>query len=249
MQGKMRQDLYQELFEVEDHHWWHQHKRAIVHKLLDRFCKPGKLIDVGAGTGKILSELQLKKWQVFGIDGEQEASHLSKLRGVKVKLLDLTLNKLPFADNSFDAALSLDIIEHLPDDVGLISEIYRILKPGAILIITVPAYQWLFSYWDKMLGHKRRYTVGSLRLVCHRSKLQPLYSSYFFSAQLLPAAVVRLIKSLLGQKATNFSDFKSTPIRSISEPLISLYSKLEQFLITTTALPFGLSVVAVTQKR
>ncbi|MFH2062025.1 MAG: methyltransferase domain-containing protein, partial [Candidatus Beckwithbacteria bacterium] len=70
----MRQDLNKELFNVENNHWWHQHKRKLVHQLIQKYVsKPGVVLDVGAGTGKLLEELKLNGWQVSGVDGAIEA--------------------------------------------------------------------------------------------------------------------------------------------------------------------------------
>ena len=161
----MRQDLYPELFEVEDSHWWHQHKRQIVHKLIKVFAdKKGRVLDIGAGTGRILSELKQMGWQVKGIDTEKQAAKQSQKREIELKLIDIDKQILPFKANSFEVVLCLDSLEHLTNEVKVLKEIIRVTKPGGIIILTVPAYQWLYSYWDKMLGHKKRYSKNKAHL-------------------------------------------------------------------------------------
>ena len=247
MNGVMRQDLYPELFEVEDSHWWHQHKRQIVHKLIKVFAgKRGKVLDIGAGTGKILSELKDKGWQIMGIDEEKEAVKWSKKRGVKIMQANLE-KKLPFKENSFDLVLSLDALEHLRKDSNALKEINRVLKSKGIAIITVPAYQWLFNYWDKMLGHKRRYSKQSLKKIIKAKNFNIEYLGYF-SMFIFPLAIlVRLIKKLLGK--TQISDFQTTPLSLVSTPVIRLFNYIERILITLISLPFGLSVICVIRKK
>ena len=243
----MRQDLYQELFEVENNHWWHQHKRKLVHQLISEYLgRPGKVLDVGAGTGKILSELKNKGWQIKGVDGEKEAVRWAKKRGVVIKQHDLT-KKLPFKNNSFDLVVSLDVLEHVKDDVGLLKEMRRVVKPQGIILITVPAYQWLYSYWDKMLGHFKRYSRGDLEKLSLQVKLKPVFVSFYSSFFLIPAMLVRLLKSK--SKKQEVSDFQTTPLAFISVPVLSILGIIERLLIRFIKLPFGMSLVCVFQKN
>ena len=244
---KMRQDLYQELFEVENNHWWHQHKRKLVHQLISKYLgRPGKVLDVGAGTGKILSELKNKGWQIKGVDGEKEAVRWAKKRGVIIKQHDLT-KKLPFKDTSFDLVVSLDVLEHIKDDQKLMQEMKRVVKPGGLIVVTVPAYQWLYSYWDKMLGHFRRYLKGDLEKLCLKVKLKLVFISYYSSFFLLPAMLVRLVKSK--DKNQTASDFQTTPLAFISVPVLSILGIIESLLIRFIKFPFGMSLVCVFQKN
>lgn len=248
MQGKMRHDLYQELFRVENQHWWHLHKRLVIHQFIEKYVTRGRVLDVGAGTGKILSELKLKGWQVIGVDGEKEAIFFSKKRDVPVKLVDLEKGKLLFKRNHFDLVLVLDILEHLKDDGGILKEIKRVIKVNGLVLITVPAYCWLFSYWDKMLGHQRRYSKTLLEKKLKKAGLEVIYLGYFFSLFLFPALLVRLVKTFLGNKKHQVSDFQTTPFRSISLPIIKVYGKIERELLHFLKLPFGLSILCVAQK-
>ena len=243
----MRQDLYKELFEVENDHWWHKHKRKLVHQLISKYVnRPGKVLDVGAGTGKVLSELKLTGWQVEGVDGEKEAVRWAKKRGVVIKKHDL-VKKLPFKDNSFDLVVSLDVLEHIKDDKKLLKEMKRVVKPKGIILVTVPAYQWLYSYWDKMLSHFRRYSKRDLRKLGNQVKLTMTFISYYSSFYLLPAVLVRKIKASKPKQA--MSDFQTTPLPLVSIPLLTFFGMIERLLIKMTRLPFGMSLVCVFQKN
>jgi SAM-dependent methyltransferase len=249
MQGKMRRDLYAELYKVEDSHWWHQHKRAVVRMLLEQFARKGEVMDLGSGTGKILEELRRRGWQVMGIDGAKEAVAWSKKRGIKVLRVDLEQPPLPVEENRFEAVLALDLLEHLHQDVQLIKEAYRILKPGGVLIATVPAYPWLFGYWDRMLGHQRRYNREELKEKLEQQGLRLKKLSYYFCLPLFPSLLVRGVKALVkpGGK-TSISDFQTTPLAFISVPVLRAYSSLERAWLSRYNLPFGLSLLLVGQK-
>lgn len=249
MQGKMRKDLYKELFEVENYHWWHDHKRKVVHQMIKKYAQKGRVLDLGVGTGKILAELKAKGWQVSGVEGEKEALTWSKKRGITLKLLDIESQRLPFVKESFDLVLGLDVLEHVVNEKSVLAEIKRVLKPNGVLILTLPAYQWLFSYWDKMLGHQRRYTASTLRKKLAQAGLTIEHISYYCSLFLLPAVLVRIYKSLFTRQKQAVSDFKTTPLAYVSVPLLTLYTSLERKLLNFTSLPFGLSVIGVAYKK
>ena len=248
MPGHMRQDLYPELFAVEDNHWWHQHKRALVRQWLKKWLpRPGRIIDVGSGTGKILEELKYEGWEVLGVDGAREAIHLSRKRGVEVKQVNLSQSKLPFAANSFNAAICLDTLEHLEDDLGILIEMRRIVKKGGIIIITVPAHPWLFSYWDKMLGHFRRYKKSDLLKLCKRSGLKLINISYLFSFLLLPAIAIRWFKKTLHLQEV--SDFTDAPGYTLVMLPLQILGFLERTWLKYANVPLGLSLICVLKKK
>jgi len=242
----MRKDLYKELFEVEDKHWWHDHKRRVIHQMIDKFVQRGEVLDIGAGTGKILSELKDKGWQVTGIDGEKEAIKWSQKRGIKIQQVNIE-KRLGFDRNSFELVLALDVIEHLEKDKKMLGEINRILKPKGVAVITVPAYQWLFNYWDEMLRHKRRYAIKSFKEIVDLNQFAIEYLSYFSMFIFPIAVIVRLIKKMLGKTET--SDFQTTPLSLISIPVIKFFNYIERVLLSIISLPFGLSVICVIRKK
>jgi SAM-dependent methyltransferase len=246
MKGKMKPGLYQELFQVENQHWWHEHKRKLAHFLIQKYARKGRVLDLGAGTGKMLQELEDKGWQTEGLEGEKEAIEWSKKRGVKLRLFDLNKPRLPFKTNSFALAMALDTLEHLSNDLALLKEMKRLAKPQGLILITVPAYPWLFSYWDRMLGHQRRYSRKSVVNLIKKSGLKIEFLSYFSSFWLLPAVLVRVTKSFLSRKPV--SDFQTTPFPSFSLPIIKLLSRVERIILSWTRLPAGLSIVCLARK-
>lgn len=244
----MRQDLYKELYRIEENHWWHLHKQSVVFQMIKKFAQKGKVLDIGAGTGKILSLLKKKGWQIYGIEGEKQAIKLAKKRRVSLVSVDLESQKIPYKDNSFDLVLLLDVLEHVDNQQHLLAEIKRLLQRNGVAIISVPAYQWLFCYWDEMLRHKRRYTKKSLKKVLQNQDFNFLFLSYFNSLLLLPAILVRFVKRIINSRQ-DVSDFQSTPLSFISVPIIKSYFYLERLWLKKFSLPFGLSVMAVVYKK
>src|SRR3989338_545184 len=248
MAGIMRQDLYRELFEVEDHHWWHKQKRLMVHSLIERNCRqPGRVLDLGAGSGKLLDELKQKGWQVAGVDADEKAVRLARRRGLKLVKLNQNQIRLPFTDNNFDLVVSLDTLEHVKTDAAAIGEMKRVVKPEGLILITVPANPWLFSYWDKMLGHFRRYSKTSLARLIKTAGLRPVFVSFFFSYLLLPVSLIRWFRNRL--KLTAVSDFQLTPVNFLVAPLMAFLGFLERQVVKFTPLPFGLSLICLIKKK
>ena len=244
-QGTMRQDLYPELYRVEDRHWWHRQKRRVIHRLVKQFCpKTGKVLDVGCGAGKLLQELADLGWLAEGVDTILDQG---RRRGLKLKKINLQTQPLPYPKNHFDLVVCLDTLEHMSDDKRLVAEMARVVKAKGIIIISVPAYSWLFSYWDKMLGHFRRYNRKTLLRAVPRNTAKLRFLSYYFSFLLLPAILVRFIKVVSRQKQQ--SDFSADPLPVFSHALVNILGGLELLWLKRYSIPFGLSLVGVWQKR
>lgn len=253
----MRQDLYEDLYTKEHTHWWHVGKRTIVYGLLDRYLPNGpssesrQALDLGCGTGLNLEGLE-QYARATGTDYFEEALHFCRARG-HTMLCKADAVDLPFPDATFDIITALDVLEHLDDDYAALKELWRVMKPGGILIVSVPSYRFLWTYWDDILGHRRRYTTGMMRKVATRAGFRTRKLTYSNMLTLAPAMVVRLSKALLyssaarqGKPRNPKTDFMTLPT-PINSALIAYY-KLETKLLRRGRLPFGLSVVTVLQK-
>ena len=160
---------------------------------------------------------------------------------------------LPFPDRSFDIVTALDVIEHLDDDLVALRELKRTMRQGGLLIISVPAYPAIWSYWDDILGHRRRYTVSAMRQVVEKAGLRVRRVSYSNALILAPTMAVRTLKSVQ-QKASERAgvggdpetDFM--PVPSWANSLLIKYYMWEASSLSRRKLPFGLSVVCVAQR-
>jgi SAM-dependent methyltransferase len=251
----MRPDLIKDLYEKEATYWWNVCKREMVSALSGRNGPPesrpsGFAIDIGCGGGYTAKLLE-SRWRSVAADLSQEALQFSRRRGVSLLCqVDMTSFSLPFKNNSFDLVLALDVIEHVEDDVRALAECRRILKDNGLLIVTVPAFMWLWSPWDEALGHRRRYTTSSLADSIHRAGLAVKKLSYSFFFIFPIAVLVRGVKRLMRRDALRYSsDF--IPIPSVLNSGLIQAGRLEQWIITklNCNLPIGLSVISLATKR
>ena len=240
----MQKYLYKDLYELEDTHWWHKSKRANIVNLLQKFLtiKNPKILDIGCGTGKNI-EVFSKIGPTFGVDKSPEAIAYCRKRGLKTVTLG-SVESTGLKSNFFDVITLLDVLEHT-DDNETLKEIYRILRPGGLLIITVPAFKFLWSKWDKVLQHKRRYSKKSLEKLLQSYQFAVEKMSYMFSFLFIPVYLVRLIKSR-PSKDRYSSDFQiNTPL--LNYALLAL-ARLEHFFIRYTTIPIGTSIVCIARK-
>ena len=244
----MRADLFPEMYRLEETYWWHVAKRRLVLTLLTPFLRnhaPGAFLDVGCGTGMMLKDLSALG-RVVGIDGTMDALRYSRQRGASCVILADCSRPFPIRSSAIHVVTMLDVLEHLDDDDLPISEIHRVLRPSGMFVLTVPAYPFLWTYWDEILGHKRRYRRSALVKKLERNGFSVLRHSYFYS-YLLPVAILfRVTKSLLGVNVKMRSDFIALP-RWLNRFLLSM-SYLEQYATRFVRIPAGLSVICVCKK-
>lgn len=187
---------YRELYELEDDHWWFRSRRHVVSALLAREQLPAspRILDAGCGTGRNLVEYA-RLGAVEGVDMSEDAVEFCHQRGFG-GVRQGSLEELPFEDDRFDLIAATDVIEHLDDDVAVLGELLRVAAPGARLVITVPAYQWLWTRHDESLHHKRRYTARRLHDSVTAAGWAPRTQTYFFMSTLAPVAAVRAYRRL-----------------------------------------------------
>lgn len=245
----MEAHLYQEMFDQEQRHWWFRAKRRIVLSLLARHLRvePGrraKVADLGCGCGATLAELQ-QKYDAIGVDGSELAVEFSRRRGVNV-VQGLLPDGLRLPAGEFDAVVMLDVLEHLDDDAASARAAADLLRPGGIFLVTVPAYQWLFSEHDKAHHHKRRYTAPQVRTLLGSAGLHVELCSYMNTA-LFPLAVAARL-------ADRFRPASHGAVRGLSVPPAPVNAAFEwtfaaeRHLLGRLPLPFGLSVVSIARK-
>lgn len=241
----MKKYLYHDLYLLEDEHWWHISKRRAVHKLIEKYNtkENPKILDIGCGTGKNIEELQ-KLGDVYGLDSSTDALSFCRKRGLK-KLILGTAEKTHLKNNSFDIITLLDVLEHT-NDIKVLPEMRRILKKNGVIILTVPAFPWLWSKWDDVLHHKRRYTIETLKKMLIANNFYPIKMTYLYSFLVLPTLIIRKIKQKLSKDFYS-SDFKLST--SLLNFLLNNLSKLEFFLVEKLYIPFGTSILVVAKKN
>jgi SAM-dependent methyltransferase len=134
--------------------------RLLETQLLSNFNQSTlSVLDAGCGTGGFIKRLKVRypKWTFTGLDYSAVACDLARQRTAET-IVQGSILELPFADQSFDAVVTADVLYHLPDDSVALKEIYRVLKPGGIIVMNLPAHRWLWSYHDVAVAGLRRYT-------------------------------------------------------------------------------------------
>jgi SAM-dependent methyltransferase len=241
----MDQAYYRQMYALEDTHWWFVARRnLLVRALQGRLGPTPRLLDVGCGTGGTMDRLRTLG-EVWGLDMEPLALELCRERG-HTNLTLASATDMPYPNNYFDAIVALDVLEHIEDHVSATQEIARVLKPGGTLVVTVPAYQSLWSRHDIALHHVRRYRTPEVRELLKGAGLLVEKCTYTVSA-LFPAAwVIRRFQNAFQKDAPPVADAR--PTRPWLNTLLRRELDMESGLVLRGNLPFGLTVFAVAKK-
>lgn len=233
----LKETAYREHYEVEDRHWWYRGRWAVVEALLSRMKLPSdpEILDAGCGTGGNLQKFG-ELGVASGVEPSSEAVGFCRERGLP-RVHQAGLESLPFEDGSFDLVAATDVIEHVAAEQEALRELRRVAAPDGVLLLTVPAYMWLWSSEDVKLHHHRRYTRRRLEGAVREAGWEPRFATYFNSILLPPIALAKKLRPGGGDGG----DLDRTP-PSLDGPL-SLPMRFEARLIAAgISLPAGVSV-------
>jgi SAM-dependent methyltransferase len=182
---------------IEEQSFWFRHRNNLIVQAVKKFC-PGKtFFDIGGGNGFVAKGLQDAGIDVVLVEpGRQGAANASE-RNIR-QVICSTLGDAGFVPASMDAVGLFDVVEHIPDDLAFLKEIWHYTRKGGFVFITVPAFDFLWSNEDDHAGHFRRYSRKQLEMVALKAGFQIEYSTYFFSILPLPVFFFRSIPSKLG---------------------------------------------------
>ena len=261
----MNPEEYERMHALETDYWWFVGRRALIARLLDAtrpLLRPEapQLVDIGCGTGANLPMLQqavAPDGAVYGLDFSPLALQWARAQGdldgengPQVHLSQGDALALPLRDGCADIVTMLDVLEHLSDDAKALSEVRRILQPGGALVLSVPAYQHLWSAHDEALHHFRRYEKSGLnrvltgagfrvwRLSFAMSVMPPI--AWFWRRFILPFAARR------PRDASRHSQGAVLPpVSPLINQMLVRYVGAEGKIIARRPLRFGTSLVAV----
>jgi len=243
----MDQELMNAMLDVDEHHWWYRGRRRIIRSELDRLPLPAdaRVLDAGCGSGRTLQEL-VRFGEVQGIELNPEAAELARGRGngeVRVGRLEA----LPWEESTFDLITCLDVIEHTPDDRLTLAELLRVTRPGGHMLVTVPAYQGLWSRHDEANHHYRRYSRRTLREAAAAAGWAVQRMTSFNSLLLAPAAAVRILQRRVAPRSGSTNNLALGPewLNEVLEWPLALEAR---WLAGGRTLPTGLSLLAVLRK-
>ena len=244
--------LFETLWEAEQTNFWFIGRRELVLDTLRRYPPSSggaRMLEVGCGTGGLLhflaenSPLELEGGDIF-----IESLKLARLR-LSNSLYQLDVLRLPFQEN-FDVVGLFDVLEHIPDDEAALRRVNRALRPGGTLMATVPAYPSLWSYFDDLAAHQRRYRKRELLAKLDQAGFSVQHFSHFMMFLLPLAAVYRKLiasrRSAEG-RAGSISDgeLRTYPLLN---PMLLAVQRIERLLMRRTSLPFGMSMLVVATK-
>jgi len=200
----MDRDYELQTHRAEDRHWWYRGRRTVISRVIADLGlpRPARVLDAGCGSGRNMVELA-ELGAVTGVELSKTSVSLARAR-LLGNVVEGSVLAMPFDPDSFDLAVSLDVIEHLDDDVEALRELRRVVAPGGALLVTVPAYAWLWSGHDEINHHHRRYTRRSLQRVAEQAGWKQTRTTYFNSL-LLPVAIMLRALDRLSTKPTESS--------------------------------------------
>jgi SAM-dependent methyltransferase len=240
----MDRDYELQTHRAEERHWWYRGRRKVLARVYAELGlpQPARILDAGCGSGRNMVELD-RLGTVTGVELSDTSVKVARERGVG-DVIEGSVLEMPFETDSFDLAVSLDVIEHLDQDLDALRELRRVIAPGGALLVTVPAYGWLWSGHDEINHHFRRYTRRSLQRVAQQAGWQQVRTTYFNSL-LLPVAILLRALDRWSTKTTESSLDLWVPPEPINR-LLELPLDLEAALIGRGGrIPAGLSLLAV----
>lgn len=233
--------------DCEEGSFWFRHRQDIISFLTTNY-KTYSLLDVGGGNGRLCYHLQKKGINCVLIEPGRQAIINAQKLGLSL-LINSSLSEAQFKDQTWESVGVFDVLEHIQDDGRFLKEIHRILKPAGRLFITVPAYEFLFSDFDREVGHFRRYTLTGLSNKLRAAGFEINYKSYLFSILLLPFLVTRfMFKKHYTDKQDkrNKEHFKD---HVLLNRLLTWVLKPERWFVKWRwQIPFGTSCLVVAQK-
>ena len=236
--------LLSQHLELEQRHWWFVARRRILLDILERKLDPKRglqILDAGCGGGATMESLR-RYGSVQGMEISEEAVKYNRERGRDVILG--SIEQMPFPDNTFDLALALDVIEHIPDDLQALQKLFQILRPGGSLLVTVPALRILWSAHDVANGHYRRYTLGELCGRVETAGFEVVTATYFNTLLLPPILALRWFRRVRPKSTTSDLAEVPWPLNAILTEIFSL----EKLAIGRIKLPFGVSALCFARK-
>ncbi len=232
--------------DVEESHWWFVGRRWLFSREIAALGLPvdAPILEVGTSTGtnlRMLGDLGFQR--VAGLDLSDEAIRFcaDKMLG-NVRRGDVCA--LPFEDASFELVLATDILEHVADDALALCEIARVLKPGSLMLITVPAFDSLWGLQDEVAHHLRRYRLPPIKSAVEAAGLRVVRCFYFNYLLFVPIWLARQVLRALRIKLASENQLNFPPLNRFLKLVFELDLHTAAWLKPT----FGVSIFVLAEK-
>jgi SAM-dependent methyltransferase len=246
----MEKDEYAIMYDIETSYWWFVGKQFLVKSILRKWALRGlkekRILDIGCGTGTILKLLE-NFGRAYGVELSMNAIRFLKRRDLEGVVCAHVGQSIPFKEGTFSTITCLDVLEHIDDDLTLLHEIVRVCEPGGHIVLTVPAFNVLWSPHDTALHHKRRYTRKQMLKKVSRLNANVIKSSYYNSVLFLPILTMRKLKLFLSNRQNVKSDF-FMPIPRWMNALLTLLFVAELACLQFLNFPLGVSLLLILEK-
>lgn len=232
---------------AQDKWWWSVGRRALVNSLVNRYANGANghtVLEIGCGTGATIKDLE-SRGLIVGMDISPLALNHCRDKGIDtVCAADAT--KLPYRDEQFDLVITVDVLEHLDDDVSALGEIRRVCKPGGIIIFTVPAFRFLWSRRDDQAHHLRRYRLGEVKKKVQQAGLRIMRATYINMPLFVPLFLMVKVGYLLRRNPSTTMDYVLVP--PPINKVLSWVVRREADWLSRADLPIGTSIGCVAMR-
>jgi len=254
--------------DLEDNHYWHVHRRKVLVDILRDVSPPektGRLLEIGCGIGTVTTHFNQSGYVVDYGDYFEDAIAIAKRRAeqklgpeqaAKRKFMKVDATK-DLGLDGYQGIFLFDVIEHLPDDELVMTNVRKTVEKASnpFVIVTVPAFNFLWSPWDDVEKHKRRYTRKSLVDVLERSGFMIERTTYLFAPLFFAALGVKGLPTVRNPVApapkaehmTELSESKNVDI--LNKVVVTAHAPERMWLGGRRGLPLGTSVLAVARPR
>jgi SAM-dependent methyltransferase len=238
----MESQSYSLQIELEDSHWWYTGRRRILSQTVSRLglAADAEILDAGCGAGGNRSVFSARQ-RVYGMEMDIESRARALQRGyIDVQFGSLP-DQIPFPGKPFDLITMFDVLEHIEEDLASLVALRKRLKEGGWLLITVPAYRFMWSVSDDLAHHKRRYFRSGLRRLAIEAGFREEYTSYFNTVLFPAIAGMRIVKNVLGSTTHDLTRHSGL----VNSVLGAAFSSERILVGRRIRLPFGVSLILI----
>jgi len=244
----MQEVAYKKMDEFSDNHFWYVGRNNIILSLIDIIMNDSveRILDYGCGTGELLNNLNIiyPSKEIYGADISELAIDYCSSRGLDT-VINLNIDEPK--ENYYDLVMCLDVIEHISDDVEFLCKMHKLLRSGGKLLITVPAYDILWSGEDYVSKHFRRYTRKILKNKINNAGFRINKISYYNFLLFFPLVIVLVVKRIFRPRSMYESDI--VDMNKLTNRILTWIFSSEKWLLRFMTFPFGASIICIAKKK